>query len=151
MVKNRIELEQTFNFDLAQETPRQALMTAESLEMLTWKWLVLSRLDAWLARAWRSGDFASTLMCIKRGIHGGRSSDACARVSAVETQHLCDDNEAVVVTKVLQYGVEGMYAGARLYQVPWYREVIKERRDPSPDIETILSATEGAMIGGGFR
>jgi uncharacterized protein (UPF0303 family) len=47
--------------------------------------------------------------------------------------------------------VEGKYTGARLYQVSWYREVITEKRDTSPDIEAILSATEGAMIGGGFR
>jgi hypothetical protein len=46
--------------------------------------------------------------------------------------------------------VEGKYTGARLYQVSWYREVMKEERDASPYIETILSATEGVMIGGGF-
>jgi hypothetical protein len=96
----------------------------KSLEMLTWKWLVRLGLIVWLAGGLEKWRLASTLMCIKRGIHGGRSSDACARVSAVETHHYCDDSEAVVVMSFKQR--VGMYTGARLYQILWYRDLTRK-------------------------
>ena len=58
-VNKQIELEQTFNFELAQETPGQALATVREhgdANMET-AWFRLG-LIVWLARAWRSGDLS---------------------------------------------------------------------------------------------
>ena len=61
-VNKQIELEQTFNFELAQETPGQALTTVRepggaNMEM---DWFVpwCLGLIVWLTRAWRSGDLS---------------------------------------------------------------------------------------------
>lgn len=84
-----------------------------------------SRLDrvAWKGlEKWR---LVRTLMCIKRGLHGGRSSDACARVASVErptrtvmTTRPSLSLEDHIVTCILQ---SNQYLGARLCQVSWYR------------------------------
>ena len=72
-------------------------------------------------------------MCIKRGLHGGRSSDACARVSSVErptgtvmtTRRLLLRLEDQIVTRILQ---SKQCTGARLYQVSRYRRLIKREK-----------------------
>jgi hypothetical protein len=104
-VEKQIEQEQTFNFDLAQETPGQASMTVKEHGDANMEMVGSSRLDRVACRGLEKWRLASTLMCIKRGIHGGRSSDACAHVSAVETHHHCDDNEVVVVMRFFQQRV----------------------------------------------